>query len=440
MHAACIAWFAATALPLMGMRIVLTNDDGFESANTQALFVALRNAGHQVILSAPYRNVSGTAAQLGGLTDVPPTSLPSPGGSLAAGVPGIGPTKIAADQYYVDSTPIAAVLYGIDIAAPTKWSGGPDLVISGPNVGNNLGGGLTHSGTVGAAIMALNRGLPAIAVSGANGEAASAPMLAEIILRLVAALEVHGQVGLPPGTGLNVNVPALDLKRTAASYRFAFTQVGPGATPSFRFSVHAGDAPLAAAPIPPVDRNPGSEVNAFADRNTVTVSPIQGTFQAAPEESAAVLTQLRGLVSSAMAIPNPKLINVSARCFVGVGNAVQIVGFDLSGASPKTVLIRASGPALALLGLAGSLADPKAELYNSDSRLVARNDNWSEDEADARAIAAAAARVGAFAWESGSKDAAMIVNLPPGSYTVVVRGAAETMGVALIEVYDLGSN
>ena len=47
---------------------------------------------------------------------------------------------------------------------------------------------------------------------------------------------------------------------------------------------------------------------------------------------------------------------------------------------------------------------------------------------------------GAFAWPRGSKDAALLVTLPPGSYTVVVRGVGNTAGVALVEVYDADNN
>lgn len=432
--------FAGALAPLMAMRIVITNDDGFESRNLQALYTALKAAGHDVILSAPYLDQSGTSAQLGGLTDIVPTSVPSPGKSIAANQPGVGPTSLGPDQYYVNSTPTAAVLYGIDIAGPAKWKAGPDLVISGPNTGNNLGGVMPHSSTVGAAIAALNRGIPAIAVSGADGNASTAPLLAAITLRIVTAFENQGRIMLPTGVGLNVNVPALDRGRTAGSYRYAFTQIGSGATPAFTFQVHAGDAPAPFSPSLPIDNNPSSEVNAFGEGNTVTVSPIQGTFQAQPDQAAQVLTQGRRLFNSALAVSNPKLINISARAFVGSGAAVQITGFIVAGTSSKTILIRASGPSLASLGIAGALADPNVALYDGKGRLVASNDNWDADEIEGAAIAAAAQTVGGFAWPQGSLDAALLVTVAPGSYTVVVRGAADERGIALVEVYDVNNN
>lgn len=400
----------AATVSAMAMRIVLTNDDGFETRNIQALFTALKAAGHEVILSAPYRDQSGTSAMLGGISESSRTSTPSQSGLIAAGAPPVGPTTIAADQYYIDGSPATAAVYGVEVLARAKWAAGPDLVVSGPNVGNNLGTVIPHSGTVGAAVTMLNRGIPAIAVSGANGTAATANLLAAITLRVIAAIEANGRITLPPGVGLNVNIPVLDPTRSPASYRFAFTQVGAGA---------------------------GSETTAFAEGNTVTVSPIQGTYQAPPELAVLALAQMRELFSATLAIPNPKLTNLSVRGFVGAGSAVQIAGFVVSGNSTKTILIRASGLALASFGVLGALADPYVELYDRDNRLIATNDNWSDDEVKATAIATAAARVGAFPWTTGTKDAAVLVTLAPGLYTVVIRGSGNTTGVALIETYDI---
>lgn len=407
----------AAAVPATAMRIVLTNDDGFESRGTQALFTALKAAGHEVIMSAPYRDQSGTSAVFGSLSGIPPTTARSPGGTIAAGTPGIGPTTLGADQYYIDSTPVAAAIYGIEVLARAKWGVAPDLVIAGPNIGNNLGAVTPHSGTVGAVITVLNRGIPAIAVSGANADPTTTLMLADLTLLVVAAVQDRGRVALPSGTGLNVNMPALDTRRTVESYRFAFTQVSTAGNPA--------------------DNNPFSEGNAIADGSTVTVSPIQGTYQAPPDKAAQVLSKMRGLFATTLPIENPKLTNLSVRGYVGTGSGVQIAGFFVFGSSTKTVLIRASGPALRAFGVSDALADPIVELFDRDSRLVGTNDNWSDDVANATAIAAAAARVGAFVWTRGSTDAALLIALAPGPYTVVVKGAGETTGIALIEAYDI---
>jgi len=52
-------------------------------------------------------------------------------------------------------------------------------------------------------------------------------------------------------------------------------------------------------------------------------------------------------------------------------------------------------------------------------------------------VAAAAVTTGAFPFASGSKDAAMIYTLVPGSYTAQVTGAGGSTGVALVEIYEI---
>jgi len=131
-----------------------------------------------------------------------------------------------------------------------------------------------------------------------------------------------------------------------------------------------------------------------------------------------------------------KLTNISTRSPVQTGQGAQNGGFVISGTRSKTVLIRASGPALAAFGLSGTLADPVIELYQigSVNTLLQTADNWGESQPTA--IASAASRVGAFGWASGSKDAAILVTLSPGVYSAVVKGLNETTGTALVEVYD----
>jgi hypothetical protein len=129
----------------------------------------------------------------------------------------------------------------------------------------------------------------------------------------------------------------------------------------------------------------------------------------------------------------PRLGDISARAFVGTGGNVLIAGFVIGGSTAKTVLIRASGPALAALGVTGVLPDPQLQL-NSGSTVIASNAGWGGNAA----IAAAAGNVGAFPWTNpASNDSAILVTLPPGSYTAIVSGVSGDTGVALAEVYDV---
>lgn len=129
------------------------------------------------------------------------------------------------------------------------------------------------------------------------------------------------------------------------------------------------------------------------------------------------------------------LANISTRGVVGTGGDVLIAGLVVGGTTPKSVLIRATGPALADFGVGGALADPTLVLLDAQNRTVAQNDNW-ETGGGGSAILAAAARLGAFLFKSGSRDAALLTTLSPGNYTAIVSGVADTTGVALVEAYD----
>ncbi len=127
-----------------------------------------------------------------------------------------------------------------------------------------------------------------------------------------------------------------------------------------------------------------------------------------------------------------RLINVSARTQVGTGADILIAGFNIGGASAKTLLIRAVGPTLSVFGVTGVLADPKLDLY-SGATVLQSNDNWS----GASAIGTAASSVGAFPLDATSRDAVLLVTLQPGSYTAQVSGVGSTTGVALVEIYEV---
>ncbi len=132
-----------------------------------------------------------------------------------------------------------------------------------------------------------------------------------------------------------------------------------------------------------------------------------------------------------------RLINLSSRVRIGSGGNVLITGFVIGSAEAKQVLIRGIGPALAGLGVQGTLANPQLRLYRG-SEVIAQNDDWSTG-VDSAALAGAFQRLGAFALAPGSKDAALLVTLAPGAYTahILTDGAA---GVALAEIYDASGN
>ncbi|KAL5514055.1 hypothetical protein ACEPAG_2816 [Sanghuangporus baumii] len=220
--------FFAFTLASAQVKIVHTNDDGWAVANIRAQNTALVTAGFNVrlyvVLSAPADNESGT-----GSSDAEPEPLGSDGcqfESCPPFAPAAGSDPDNARFNYDSSFPVTAIRFGIQTAAsPFFDDTGPDLVVSGPNVGNKRGTGVLNSGTVGAAIEAAKEGFPSIAFSGSGGAIVSfttlsqpssstttANVFASIGLKFVQALLAQ-QVSvsspiLPKNVSPNVNYPA----------------------------------------------------------------------------------------------------------------------------------------------------------------------------------------------------------------------------------------
>jgi len=140
------------------------------------------------------------------------------------------------------------------------------------------------------------------------------------------------------------------------------------------------------------------------------------------------------------------LVNISARCFVGTGSGVAIPGFVVEGSQPARLLIRGVGPALGEFGLTGVLATPSIALYDLSGALIAMDTGWGSQPIGGTSPVAASFRqatpadmasAGAFALQAGSADSAMVVTLPPGSYTATVSGAGAATGTCLAEMYQL---
>jgi hypothetical protein len=157
-----------------------------------------------------------------------------------------------------------------------------------------------------------------------------------------------------------------------------------------------------------------------------------------PNASGVVLIEAYDVTPNANA-PG-KAMNVSTRGTVGTGSNILIAGFVVNGGVSRRVLIRGVGPTLTRFGLAANtvLADPQLTLINQDTgKTIATNDDWASSDDTAAIIASASNAAGAFALNNGSKDAAMIVMLAPGAYTVQLSGVNNGQGIAIVEVYDV---
>jgi hypothetical protein len=130
--------------------------------------------------------------------------------------------------------------------------------------------------------------------------------------------------------------------------------------------------------------------------------------------------------------------NISTRSFVQTGDDVMIGGFIVQGTQPKNVIIRAIGPELSQYGVPDFLADPTLELHNGSGALIASNDNWRHTIIGGIITSNQVQDIQNSGHAPGdARESAIIANLPPGNYTAIVRGVNNTIGVALVEVYDL---
>lgn len=123
------------------------------------------------------------------------------------------------------------------------------------------------------------------------------------------------------------------------------------------------------------------------------------------------------------------LDNISSRAFVQTGDNVMIGGFIVQGSTPKTLVLRAIGPSLAAAGIDGAIQDPILDVRDATGALIATNDSWSEVDAPALVALGLA--------PTDAREAALVVTLPPGSYSALVHGKGSSRGVALFELYNL---
>jgi 5'-nucleotidase len=175
-------------------RILLTNDDGIAAPGLAAIYAELAKLG-EVTVAAPAENQSGVGH---GITYAEPI--------LVAKIEPL--VKVEGPQgpwYRIAARPATCVRLALTGLLEAR----PDLVVSGINRGDNAGLTLYVSGTVGAAREAAFDGLPSIAVSQVQAQPMDYRPGAALTARIAGLVLERG---LPPGTFLNVNLPAAAIK------------------------------------------------------------------------------------------------------------------------------------------------------------------------------------------------------------------------------------
>ncbi|KAF7547145.1 hypothetical protein G7Z17_g7928 [Cylindrodendrum hubeiense] len=232
-----VALAALPVLAVQAVRIIQGNDDGWAELYVRSFHNALKASGHDVVLSGPAENKSGS-----GSSDEDPEARTKAcqydSCPVNSGVSGSNSTDPTLN--WVNSYPVTAIRYGINTFGPKVWKGAEaELAVTGPNVGTNLWVQVPFSGTVGAACYAVDdAGIPAIAFSGASSgtlawNTSPVPtrslVYAELATILVNQIIDSGKPYLPESVFLNVNFPKVEGSCTKASdFKWVLTRINPG--------------------------------------------------------------------------------------------------------------------------------------------------------------------------------------------------------------------
>ncbi|WP_221032200.1 hypothetical protein [Actomonas aquatica] len=168
-----------------------------------------------------------------------------------------------------------------------------------------------------------------------------------------------------------------------------------------------------------------------ATTRAIPGGPLTATISAADGVAGQVLVEVYDADLDGVS----RLTNVSTLTTVSPGDGRLVAGFVITGTGQKTVLIRGVGPSLTGVGVPGGavLDDPRLRLFRG-STLINQNDDW----AGAPLIEAAGTAVGAFPLlGSDTTDAALLVQLEAGNYSVHLESARGDAGLAIIEVYEV---
>lgn len=256
------------------LRILLTNDDGYDAVGIRALTASLRDAGHDVTVIAPHTERSGSGAAV--------TFSP------------IRYEKVAPQDWRIDATPATCVFVGLRLFMEEP----PDLIVSGINIGHNIGASAPFSGTVGATIAGIyaqlagvGHPIPSVAFSADYPESTLPETsdafrshydeVAAFATDLIAALVQDGKLGLAEGMALNVNYPGLPAHEVRG-----IVTTRQGRALDFQLGYDLVDAEGTAQIMPTLvdlpattTEAPGSDTKPFL-AGFITITPLDGNYGA----------------------------------------------------------------------------------------------------------------------------------------------------------------
>lgn len=173
--------------------------------------------------------------------------------------------------------------------------------------------------------------------------------------------------------------------------------------------------------VPPTHNLEAAIVRTLPANNSAYTAVVRGVNDA----TGVGLVEVYDLAGNA----DSKLANISTRGLVQTSGNVLIAGTIVLGQNPQKVIIRAIGPSLSV---SGKLGDPTLALYDGNGALLESNDNWG-DSPNKQAI------IDSTVAPTHPMESAIVRTLGANGaqYTAIVRGVADTTGVAVVEVYAL---
>ncbi|KAK4225852.1 putative acid phosphatase [Podospora fimiseda] len=192
-----------------GMNILITNNDGFGTANIRELYKQMKSLGHNCyIVASPTSQTD--AGFRGGFTTHSTLAEDDDWGIVKAGARSLGPDPSDDHIWYYNGTPAAQVVVGLDYILPTFGKiASPDLVISesGPNAASTSDFFLQSiSGTMSATYVAIERDIPAMVFWTGNNTSTTTARIASTLVQAFINKAAGGRV-LPPGYGVTVKLP-----------------------------------------------------------------------------------------------------------------------------------------------------------------------------------------------------------------------------------------
>ncbi|MEY2579301.1 MAG: hypothetical protein QOI49_2125, partial [Verrucomicrobiota bacterium] len=199
-------------------------------------------------------------------------------------------------------------------------------------------------------------------------------------------------------------------------------------------TVQANASPTPTAiPTATATASPTATVTATASPGataTATATPSATATASASPTTTATATPTATPTSTPSATPaSVQLVNIAGRVFTQTGDKVGIAGFIISGSGTKRIMARAIGPSLSVNG---KLQDPYLEIHDNNGSAPLTNDNWrSTQEAEIQQTGLA---------PTNDKESAIVKRLPAGNYTAIIRGADNSPGIGVVELYDLSTS